>query len=105
MAGKGRCKGPLSRWPPYISTAPRWYGHGAQRAPGLHRAVPGQPHLRQVPPRERLGLQPVLLRPEQEQEQEQVRSPGNGKGCRGTAACLPLTLFPPGTPLRSDHCW
>ncbi|PNI18270.1 MCOLN1 isoform 8, partial [Pan troglodytes] len=32
-----------------------------QRAAGLHRTVPGQPHLRQVPPRERLGLQPSLL--------------------------------------------
>ncbi|XP_034854337.1 mucolipin-1 isoform X10 [Mirounga angustirostris] len=41
--------------------APRRCWRRGERAPGLHCSVPGQPHLRQVPPRERLGLQPPLL--------------------------------------------
>ncbi|XP_027438813.1 mucolipin-1 isoform X2 [Zalophus californianus] len=41
--------------------APRRCWRRGERAPGLHCSVPGQPHLWQVPPRERLGLQPPLL--------------------------------------------
>nr|XP_055199133.1 mucolipin-1 isoform X4 [Nyctereutes procyonoides] len=53
----GRCVHPGTQ----RVSAPRRRWRRGERAPGLHRTVPGQPHLRQVPPRERLGLQPPLL--------------------------------------------
>ncbi|XP_032739766.1 mucolipin-1 isoform X3 [Lontra canadensis] len=55
---------PLSRCSlagPQLVSAPWRCWRRGERAPGLHRAVPGQPHLRQVPPRERLRLQSPLL--------------------------------------------
>lgn len=57
VVGKADLKGAT----PHFSPAPRRCWRRGERAPGLHRAVPGQPHLRQVPSRERLGLQPALL--------------------------------------------
>lgn len=62
MVGEdGEGRGVFHVGPGSFSPAPRRSGRRGERAPGLHRAVPGQPHLRQIPPRERLRLQPPLL--------------------------------------------
>lgn len=62
MVGEeGEGRGVFHAGPGSLSPAPRRSGRRGERAPGLHRSVPGQPHLRQIPPRERLRLQPPLL--------------------------------------------